>query len=486
MLRAERLIAPLPSVAGHRQSLQSRKSGEIRLILVIALIHIPLGLFLYSAPSLALIHPVAAFLVGMYWAVRKRYGLDRVALAAGYIIGAEVLWRMAHVPIYWEFGKYGMAAIMITALIMRRQYTLPAGPLIYGLLLIPACFITLAVFEMKAAAGFLSADMSGPFALVIGCWFFSKTELNVRQLQRLIYTVVIPLLSVAFVTLFYTVSLDNIQFTTESNFATSGGFGPNQVSSMLGLGVFISASCIILFKNGRLFQIVLGTMALLFSAQSVMTFSRSGIYNAVGAMAVLLIFHFQNLADGLKRIVPIAVLVVAFFWFVFPMINNFTGGKLEERFTETNTTNRMDIIWSDLEIFVENPVFGVGVGVSRNYRERYLSYSSASHTEFSRLISEHGSLGLAAVFVLIAMTVINLKRHRSILHRALVMGVSMWCILYMLNAGMRLAAPSFLWGLTFVTVVGNHSKRRRISGPSESCPKQNRLVVNEVIPQPES
>lgn len=32
--------------------------------------------------------------------------------------------------------------------------------------------------------------------------------------------------------------------------------------------------------------------------------------------------------------------------------------------------------------------------------------------------------------------------------------VSVWSILFMFNAGMRLAAPSFFWSTAFITVVG--------------------------------
>lgn len=462
MFENEQKLTRIRSIVPNRQEKPVRTNRELFIFLLIAIVHIPLGIVMYSFPSFAIIHPIAILLVGIYWAVQKETGLDKVALAAGYIVGTEVLWRMAKVPIYWEFGKYGIVALMVTALVVRRQANVPLLPLLYGLLLLPGCIITLMVFDINEARGFISADMSGPLALFVSCWFFSKTQLNVGQLQRMICAIFIPIISVAFATLFYMVTFESIQFTTESNFATSGGFGPNQVSSMLGLGVFFTVSSIILFKIGRTLSAGLGILALFFAAQSVMTFSRGGIFNAIGALAILMIFHFRDLANGLKRVVPLIILVAVFFWFIFPALNNFTGGKLDERFSESSTTNRTEIIWSDLEIFIENPVFGVGVSVSRSYRERFLTYSATSHTEFARLISEHGSFGLAAFLVLLTMTIVNLKRQRGLLHRALVAGLSTWCVLYMANAGMRLAAPSFLWGLTCVTIVGVYIQRKTV------------------------
>lgn len=485
MINSRQLSTQVVSAAPNRGKLSGRTRRELFVFLVIAVLHIPLGIVLYSSPSLGIMHPIAVFLVGIYWAVQTRFGLDKVALAAGYIVGAEVLWRMAQVPIYWEFGKYGIVAMMVIALVVRRRVNVPPLPLFYGLLLIPGCIISFMVFDISEARGFISADMSGPLALFVSCWFFSQTQLNARQLQRLTYIILIPLISVAFVSLFYTVSVEEIQFTTESNLATSGGFGPNQVSSMLGLGVFVAAGCIILFKNSPLLKVGLGILALFFAAQSIMTFSRGGIYNALGALAVLTIFHFRHLGDGLRRVVPIVFLVAVFAWFIFPVLNNFTGGKLEERFSESSTTNRMEIIWSDLEIFLENPVFGVGVSVSRSYRERFLPFSSTSHTEFARLISEHGLFGLAAILALAAMTVKNLKRRRSLLQRALIAGLAIWCFLYMSNAGMRLAAPSFLFGLTFVTILEPRLRRRRLIRQTDAGSSQNSLDIRGGVTQSE-
>lgn len=445
------------------RAFQNLSSREVRLTLLLGLIHIPLGLLLYRVPSAAIIHPIGVFLIGAYWAMQKRYSLDRVALVTGYLIGAEVLWRMAQVPIYWEFGKFGSAAIMIIALFVRRPFKTPQLPLVYLLALIPACFITFLEFDPGEARGVISATMSGPFALAVSCWFFSNVRLTVPQVRRVLFAIVIPLLSVACVTLFYTVTVEDIQFTTESNFATSGGFGPNQVSAMLGLGVFLAAGCVILFRNSTTAKVVLGCLAVFFAAQSVLTFSRGGIYNAIGGLLVLILFHFRNVTDGAKRVLPMLGFVWLFIWLVFPVLDNFTGGKLGERFEETGTTNRAEIIQTEFEIFLEHPVFGVGVGVGTETAKAGRQRSPATHTEFTRLIADHGSFGVIAFLCLVGMTVVNLNKQRSTLGRALIAGVSVWSALFMFNAAMRLAAPSFLWGISCITIVGHRRRGRRNS-----------------------
>jgi hypothetical protein len=444
---------------------QKDGSREAKLTVLFALAHLPLGVILYNAGLAAFLHPAAVFGLGCYWAVRRQFTLDRVALAAGYLIGAEVLWRMAKIPVYWEFGKYGSAFIMVLALVVRRKFEAPKLAYVYFLALLPACFLTLENLSWKDAQPLLSFNMSGPLCLFVSCWFFSNVKVSEEQLRRVLYAIFIPLLSVAAVASFYTITAENIQFSSESNFETSGGFGPNQVSAMLGLGVLLVGSCFLLFRNSTKGKALLGIAIVLLAGQSVLTFSRGGMYSAVGALMVVMFFQFDSFLEGIKRILPMLLIGVLFVWVVFPLLNNFTGGKLLERFEETSTTNRLDIIGSDLDIFEEYPIFGVGVGISDSYRARFLDYKSASHTEFSRMISEHGGIGIIALLSLFLMPLYNLKRQKLALGRALASGVSAWSILFMANAGMRLAAPAFMLALAFLTITPTKTARRILRRP---------------------
>jgi hypothetical protein len=472
VLNPKGLALPSPhGIALRVRAIRSGKARELKITLLIALAHLPLGVVLYNIGSFALLHPIAAFSVGVVWASKKQYGLDRVALAVGYLVGAEVLWRMASVPVYWEFGKYGSAAIMLIALVSRRRFAIPQLTLVYFIALLPACLLPFIELSISEARDGVSFNFSGPLALAVSCWFFANVRTTPLRLRRLMLAILIPLLSIACATLFFTVTAREISFNTESNFVTSGGFGPNQVSAMLGLGAFIATCCVVNFKIDTKLKLLLGLAAVFFAAQSVLTFSRSGIYNAIGASLVVMLLQFRNLAEGMKRLMPFLALAGIFLWLVFPALDNFTGGKLLERFEDTGTTHRVEIVQSDFEVFSEFPIWGAGVGLGNDYREKLSGYGAGSHTEFSRLISEHGIFGVIALVSLFAMAVINYKRQPSIFGRALVAGASVWCALFMINAGMRLAAPSVLWGLTFVTVISSRRirpKARKIAIPYEA------------------
>lgn len=428
------------------------RTGNFRLPLFLTCAHLPLGLLLYNSSALAILHPAGVFLLGLYYAARKGEKIEKTAMTAAYLVGAEVLWRMAKSPIPWEFGKYSAAAIMILALVRQGSWKIPKWPLLYFAFLLPACVLTLLSNSLGDSRDKISFNLSGPFLVLVSCWFLSHLKLNPAQIKRLLLMIVVPLVSVASTTLFYTVTIEEISFGTESNFATSGGFGPNQVSSMLGLGVFLCLSLYLVFQNKLQEQMYLFILALLFAAQSVLTFSRGGMYNAVGGLGFVVAFQLFNPVQGIKRLLPFVLVAVVFLLLVFPFINDFTGGALQTRFEDTEATGREEIIQADFQIFTENPLLGVGVGEAKQARADALGKEVGSHTEFARVLSEHGFLGILALGALGIGAVSCLLHQKDLGGKALAAGAIVWSSLFMMNAGMRLAAPSFIWALSFLTV----------------------------------
>ncbi len=460
-IKTKNLIIKSAGSINRQKIALSKTSREFKLVILFSLLHIPLGILLYNSSALALLHPVAVFCAGVYFALNKKENLERTVLIGAYIIGAEVLWRMAESSIFWEFGKYSLVVLFSIALLRRSLYSFPSLPIVYFICLVPACILTLISLDMSDARGKLSFNMSGPLSLVVCCWFFSHLKLNGLVIRRLFLAIILPLISVGCTTLFYTVSNPDINFGGESNYETSGGFGPNQVSSLLGLGVFAAAACFIAFRNNVKYQLYFGIVVIFLSAQSVLTFSRGGMYNAVGSIVLIALFSFQNAAEGIKRIAPFAVVIVLFLALVFPFLDNFTGGKLQERFENTSGTNRAEVADSDIEMFFENPILGVGVGISKAYRKESLGLSSVSHTEFTRILSEHGAFGVISLLAMFAMTILNFKKHKVSLGRALTAGAVAWAILFMMNAGMRLAAPAFIFGMSFLSIAPSYRQINR-------------------------
>src|ERR1044072_3734615 len=116
---------------------------KVKLPILLILLHIPLGVVLYNVGILGLLHPVIAFFIGLRHALIAEEKLEKSAQMAAYLVGSEILWRMAGIPIFWEFGQYGASLILLVALLRRRMWKIPAFPMIYFILLIPSCFVTL-------------------------------------------------------------------------------------------------------------------------------------------------------------------------------------------------------------------------------------------------------------------------------------------------------------------------------------------------------
>lgn len=453
----------------HRRFVSDRLDPFPPFPVLFVLLHIPLGVVLYNSDLFGLLHPIAAFGFGMRAAIRRDWSLDRAGYFAAYIVGSEIIWRMAQMPMFWEFGKYGTAAILLTALVRRKMWNIPPFAAIYFALLIPGALVPLMQYSLSESKEMLSSIMSGPLLLSISCWYFSNLNLDWKKVRKYMLAMVVPLVSAAVTTVVYTVTASDIQFNGESNFATSGGFGPNQVSSMLGLGAFLCVASLLLFKNSPWYMVYLGTAAILFSAQSVLTFSRGGMYNAVGAILLVIIFQLADLRSGIRRLIPVVGLSLVFLLFVFPYLNDFTGGALQERFENTEPTKRGDIVASDLKIFAAYPLLGIGVGNAYAERAKYMDGKAMSHTEFTRLLSEHGGFGLVALATFGLIIIYNFRKQNTTFGRAFVAGLTGWSMLFMSNAGMRLAAPSFIFGMIYLTIV-------TVRLPQSATPFEDRLL----------
>ena len=124
---------------------------------------------------------------------------------------------------------------------------------------------------------------------------------------------------------------------------------------------------------------------------------------------------------------------------------------MEERYTDFRSSGRVDIVRDDLRIFKGTSIPEQGPGMAAGYR--YLYYrGAAAHTEFSRMLAEHGLLGLAAIILLILIAVRNVRAETQREDKAVTVSLVLWSIAFMFINAMRLVAPAFLFGLTSVQI----------------------------------
>jgi len=319
---------------------------------------------------------------------------------------------------------------------------------LFFLLLLPSIVLTIKDDPANLRQQ-ISAYLSGPFALLICAWFFSHLKLTRKQLRHMFLALIGPLIGVATVTLFGTLTRSDISFSAASNVATSGGFGPNQVSAALGLGVLLALFFVLDDGVTRNFKVLMFGVMMFLAVQSALTFSRGGLYNATGAAVLGSLYLIKDTRARVKFLFVAALCFVIANYVLLPYLDSFTGGTLSARFQSIDLTNRGDIAQSDLQLWLDHPVLGVGPGEAASYRES----GAAPHTEFSRLLAEHGLFGFAAILLMLTAGARNLKRTRTAKNKAAVVSVMSWSVLFMLNAAMRLVAPSFMFGLAFATFL---------------------------------
>jgi len=114
---------------------------------------------------------------------------------------------------------------------------------------------------------------------------------------------------------------------------------------------------------------------------------------------------------------------------------------------ERSTTGRDVLIRKDLEVFLDNPLLGLGPGGSKVSHEFGVHTMVASHSEVTRLLADHGCLGLAALLLLGMMAFLSYRRSQNNPERTVKLALLSWCLLVMASNAMRYVAPSFLFGL---------------------------------------
>ena len=415
-------------------------------------LHVPLGLLLHSVPGAATAHAALTIAVAALLAMGGR--IDRVVYAAAYIAGSEVLWRMCGAALFWESGKYAVILIFAIALARLRPVQPRLLPVVYFLLLLPS--IALAPYQLLSdeARQNISFDLSGPAALAMSVFFLSQIRLSKREWANTVIALAGPLVAIVAVAVYNTVAAPTLNFTLNSNKVTSGGYGPNQVSAVLGLGAVLAFFAAIESGRKTVFRWTMMALGLLFATQSAMTFSRGGLYSAGGAVIAGSLYLLRDRRARMPFILAAGACGVTAAYVIVPRLEQVTQGKLGARFEVVSPTGRDVLVRQDLEAFLAHPVGGLGPGGGYVSRAR----RGLAHTEPTRLLAEHGLLGAAALVALFVMGFRALRAAPSVNDKALVAALLAWSMLTMSHMAMRIVAPSLVFGLAFAVRASGHPR----------------------------
>ena len=426
---------------------------------IIIILHVLFG-FLSSQSSLfSTFWAWAIFVLGSYDIIITKNKNNEVAVYSAYLVSLEIILRMTKASVFWEFGKYGVIFFIMLGFIINRDKRHKISPFIffYLLFLLPSLIFTLQNQSFELWRRTISFNLSGPMILITSSIYFRNRLINRTQIVNIFRMFMLPVVSLIIIIIIRAPSYEDIEFTSEANFQLSGGYGPNQVSSILGLGIFIIALSKILSLK-LFFNLIEYTLLGFSSILGYLTFARGGILSAIISIMTITLVAIgkkgrKTLRAG-KIFYIIAMLII--FWNIGV---NFSEGMVIDRYrslfevSETgylSGSGRILIMLIDLEIFYDNLLFGVGPGQANQLRKDY-GYGKfvTAHSEFTRLLSEHGILGLLSILCIILMTLIDLKK-RNREEKCIQLGLALLALLTMSHSAMRLAMPGFIFGLAFI------------------------------------
>ncbi len=416
-----------------------RKRSRVGPWALFFLLHVPLVLAVKSSSPLATVHALCTVAAGLR-ALKFRTP-ERVIYVMGYVIASEPLWRVSRAMVFYEMGKYLIAGLSILAIVRFRLLSRSdKAPLIYFLLLMPS-FLVLTRFDRQL----ISFNMSGPFSLATSCMFLSTQRLSARVLAKLFLVIIAPIMGLAFAASFATLTTEISNY--QASKVASAGLGQNQASTIFGLGLVLAFFYLYVERHDRPLRWMTATIGLWCGVQAGMTFSRGGLATAIGALAAASFFLLRDRRSRGTVILRVGLLTLLAAYVIVPQLNTFTSGAFGQRFSSTHLTGRDRIIKADIEAFRQNPLFGIGPGESKDYHGAvFRGRRFSAHTEYSRLLAEHGIWGVAAMLVLAWMSAKRLRR-RAPLAAAFTAGFTVWTLLYMFHAAMRTAAATFLFAL---------------------------------------
>lgn len=426
----------------------------------LVLIHIGIALLLFYIPFLSKIYAILIAVFGTYYIIKNNNRNNEVLYVSAYLVGAEVFLRMTGGNLNNEYVKVVVSILMLIGFVLSGFSKSSIVYWFYFLLLLPAVLVTMSNqnidLEIRKAITF---NISGPVCLGLSALYCYQRQLTFSQLQNIVILFGLPIIATLVYLLLYNPSVRDVVTGTQSNFATSGGFGPNQVSTILGLGMFVFFCQFVFMSKSKIIMALNGGLFVVTSYRAIVTFSRGGVITGLMMVVFVLIaaYLFSN-SSGKRKLRWVVILsgVLALTIWSYSVIQ--TRGLITKRYANEDARGRVkgdrlggreQIIGTELELFKENPVVGVGIGMGKSYREEMLGQEVASHNEITRLLAEHGMFGILILLILfITPIVLFLNNSQNIYF----FSFYVFWLLTINHAAMRIAAPAFVYALALLKV----------------------------------
>ncbi len=438
----------------------------------IILFHAVLGFLVYLFPFISKIYGYAIFIVGVIYVIKNQNKQNEALIVAAYVVGSEVFLRMTLGNPLYEISKYGVIVFVFMGM-YYSGFSKSATPYwIFLLLLVPSVVLTTFVLNFETnMRNSIAFNISGPVCLGVASIYTYRRKIPLDQMNSILLSMGLPIVTCMVYLTFYTPNIRDVITSTQSSFETSGGFGPNQVATILGLGMFIFFSRIILESKTKFMLALNLLIAINMSYRGIVTFSRGGMVTGFLMIILLLLFlYFKSNYTGRVKLNYIIVFIVVAMVATWTYTSVQTGGLIDKRYAnkdaagrakESKFTGREDVAKTEIDMFLKNPIFGVGVGKGLEVRLAETGNGTLSHDEITRMLAEHGSLGIVGLLILFFTPLFLYVENKF--NMFLLCFVAFW-FLTINHAAMRTAAPAFVYSLSLLNVY--FKENSKVSGSS--------------------
>ena len=438
------------------------------------LLHFGYGFLIYLMPSLSKL--ILLGIMGTFLFVildRKNTG-NEALMAAAYIAGGEVFFRQTGALFFYETGKYAVIIFLLIGMFFKGASSKTIPYWIYLLILFPGVIVASMTISYEADFRKLVAfNITGPVCLGVSALYCYYKKVKKEDFQRVLLMLLMPLVAQMTYLYLYTPSMSDVSISLSGNYAATAGFGPNQISTVFGLGCFLICTRLFTIRH-KIINIIDIILLILMGYRAVITFSRGGVITAIICIISFLIFYYYKQdakrIEGTNLRIIGMVLIFVVVWFIS---SSETSGLIGNRYTnrdaagelkEDISTGRVELIETELTAFYKNPIIGIGVGKGREFREENLGIEINTHNEISRLLSEHGILGVFALAILIFVPLVFWFKFQNNFY--FLAFVAFW-FMTINHSAMRIALPAFIYGLALLYIVDekkNPVHRKRLTG----------------------
>ena len=422
------------------------------------IIHIIIG-YLATLSGFSNIYGIGILIIAIILLFRSKNQNEEAFILAAYIVGAEVFVRMIKGFPSYETGKYAVITLLLIGMFIGGVKQKFSIQYFFYLLLLLLGIVFTQIPEGESIRKAIIFNLSGPIVLGISALYFFKRQVTKEQILNALFAMLLPLFSMVTYLYFRTPDLKEIVFGGSANFETSGGFGPNQVATAIGAGIFIIAVLILLKQKISGFILLDSFFLLYFIYRGLLTFSRGGIITGAIALALFFFFYILHEKGSLQSFIKYIIIGGALITAIWLYTSDATGGMLDNRYAGKNakgiqkediTSGRTAIFQEQINSFIESPL-GIGVGNGKYKRQLQGEHiTAASHNEIGRIIEEHGIIGILLLLLITPLS--NFLRSNNY-QKAFIIAFYLFWFLTINHSAMRIAFPGFIYAVSLVIIT---------------------------------